>query len=109
MTWERFKVRSSVVLESFADNVLVTVINYLPAEVAIPQNHSFTRTLFKIPLKTYLFLPEEKEAASDCQNTRLLNQTVNNFKKLGLVAFGCHLFSRYVNKRHINSPSLQSI
>ena len=109
MTWERFKVRSSVVLESFADDVLVTVINYLPAEAAIPQNHSFTRALFKIPLKTYLFLPEETEAASDCQYTRLLNKTVNNFKKLGLFAFRCHLFSRYVNKRHINCPLLQSI
>ena len=96
-------------LESFADNVLVTVINCLPAEAAIPKNRSYNRTLFKIPLKTFLFLPEEKEAASDCQNTRLLNQTVNNSKKLGLVAFGCHLFSRYVNKRHINSPLLQSI
>ena len=96
-----------MVLESFADDVLVTVINCLLAEVAIPQNRSYTRTLFKIPLKTYLFLPEEKEAARDCQNTRLLNQTVNNSKKLGLVAFGCHLFSRYVNKRHINSPLLR--
>ena len=73
-------------LESFADDVLATVINCLPAEVVLPQNHSFIRTLFKIPLKTYLLLPEEKEAESDCQNTRLLNQTVNNSKKLGLFA-----------------------
>ena len=68
-------------LESFADDVLVTVINCLPAEVILSQNHSFTRALFKIPLKTFLFFPEEKEAASDCQNARLLNQTVNNFTR----------------------------
>ena len=47
------------------DDVLVTVINCLPAEVVLPQNHSLTRALFKIPLKTYLFLPEEKEAATE--------------------------------------------